>query len=560
MSWFHDLFFSGATTANAVMVIALVTALGLALGEIKFGPVQLGAAGPLFIGLVLGHFGFKMHPDILGFARDFGIILFVYAIGMRVGPGFFSAFKRDGALLNAFAACIVVGGALVAVAIHYGVGLPLEVVSGLFSGGTTNTPSLAAGQQMLASLHATPAQIAAPGLAYAVSYPFGIIGILITMGLVRMIFKINVRKEAESYSASRGANRPTFEKMSIEIRNKAVNGLPLPQVPGLRDVALGVVVSRVMHDGSQHVALPTDVFHLGDVLLCNGPRAQLEKLRDLLGVEAAVKLQEVDSPITAQDMVVTQSKIVGKHIADLHIRDLYGVTITRLNRAGIDLTPTADVKLQFGDYISCVGEKGRLKGVEKVVGNQSSALGHSQIIPIFIGIGLGVLLGSIPIYIPGMKVPLALGLAGGPVVVAIILARIGSIGPLRWHMPPDTIDTMREVGIALFMSCVGIYGGGTFVATVLNGEGLIWMASAALITFIPIFIVGLVSRSVFKLNYLTLCGVLAGSMTDPPALAFANGINPSQAQSTAYAAVYPLTMCLRIIAPQIILALLWVIA
>ncbi|MEA2738050.1 MAG: putative transport protein [Acetobacteraceae bacterium] len=555
--WFYNLFFSGAGTANAVMVIALVACIGLAFGEIKFGPVHLGIAGPLFIGLALGHFGFKMNMDILGFARDFGLVLFVYAIGIRVGPGFFSAFKRDGALLNMFAASIVILGALTAVAIHFVVGLPLEVITGLFAGATTNTPSLAAGQQMLVSLQAAPQQVASTGLAYAVAYPFGIIGILLTMGLIRMIFGVLVPREAENYSTARISNRQPSERMSIEIRSQAVEGVALPQVPGLRDVAMGVIVSRVMHDGSQHVAVPSDVFHIGDVLLCNGPRAQLEKLRDLLGIEAAVKLHEINSPVTSRDMLVTQTKIVGRHIADLHIRDLYGVTITRLNRAGIDLTPLPSAKLQFGDYLSCVGEEARLKQVESIIGNQASALNHTQIIPIFLAIALGVLLGSIPIFIPGVPAPLALGLAGGPVVVAIILARIGSIGPLRWNMPPDTIDTIREVGVSLFMACVGIYAGKSFVATVMNGDGLLWMACAAVITFVPIFVVGLIARGIFKVNYLTLCGVLAGSMTDPPALAFANGINPSQAQSVAYAAVYPLTMCLRILSPQIILGVLW---
>jgi putative transport protein len=219
------------------------------------------------------------------------------------------------------------------------------------------------------------------------------------------------------------------------------------------------------------------VFHVGDVVLCNGPRQQLEKLRDLLGVEAGMALHEIDSPLVSRDMLVSQNKVFGKHIADLHIRDLYGVTITRLNRAGIDLTPSPTVKLQFGDYLTCVGEDDRLKQVETLIGNQSSALNHTQIIPIFIGIALGVLLGSIPVYIPGVPVPLALGLAGGPVVAAIILARIGTIGPLRWNMPPDTIDTLRELGVSMFMACVGIYAGKSFVATVMNGDGLLWMGS-----------------------------------------------------------------------------------
>jgi putative transport protein len=555
--WLSDLFFSGTGTANAVMVIAVVSVFGLAFGAIRFGPVQLGIAGPLFVGLALGHFGFKMNMDVLGFARDFGLILFVYAIGIRVGPGFFSAFRKDGAILNLFAVCIVLLGALIAVAIHFSVGVPLEVVTGLLAGATTNTPSLAAAQQMLTTMHAVPQQVASTGLAYAVAYPFGIIGILLTMGLLRMVFRVDVPAEADQFAA-RNVHQQSIERMSIEIRSVAVEGVALPLIPGLRDVAMDVIVSRVMHDGSQHVALPSDVFHVGDMVLCNGPRPQLEKLRDLLGIEAVLKLQEVTSTLTSRDMLVTQTKIVGKHIADLHIRDLYDVTITRLNRSGVDLTPTASLKLQFGDYLSCVGKEARLKQVEVLVGNKASALNHTQIIPIFIGIALGVLLGSIPIYIPGVPAPLSLGLAGGPVVVAIILARIGSIGPLRWTMTPDTIDTVRELGVSLFMACVGIYAGKSFVATVMNGDGLLWMGCASLITFIPICLVGLVARGIFRINYLTLCGVLAGSATDPPALAFANALNPSQAQSTAYAAVYPVTMFLRILSPQIILGLLWV--
>ena len=557
--WFNGLLFSGVGTANAVMVIALVSIFGLAFGEIKFGPVSLGIAGPLFVGLALGHFGFKMNMDILGFARDFGLILFVYAIGIRVGPGFFAAFRKDGALLNVFGVVIVLLGALIAVAIHFTVGLPVEVITGLLAGGTTNTPSLAAAQQMLAGLHATAQQVAAPGLAYAVAYPFGIIGILLTMGLMRMIFRVNVPAEADAFAAGHDANPPAMARMSIEIRNPVVEGVPLLRAPGLDDVAAGIIVSRVMHDGAQHVALPSDVFHVGDVVLCVGFRPQVEKLRDVLGVEAAIKLNEIVSPLAARDMVVTQNKIVGERIADLHIRNLYGVTIAKLNRAGVDLTPSPGVKLQFGDYITCVGEETRLKQVEIIVGNKSSALHHTQIIPIFIGIALGVLLGSIPIYVPGMPAPLGLGLAGGPVVVAIILSRIGTIGPLRWNMQPDTTDTIRELGVSLFMACVGIYAGKTFVATVLNGDGLLWMASATLITFVPLFLVGLAARAVFKTNYLTLCGVLAGSMTDPPALAFATGISPSQAQSTGYAAVYPLVMFLRILSPQLILGLLWTV-
>lgn len=557
MTWLSGLLFSGEGTANAAMVIAVVAAVGLALGEIRFGPVHFGIAGPLFAGLALGHFGFRMNMDVLGFARDFGLILFVYAIGIRVGPAFFSSFRRDGALLNLFSVCIVLLGGLLAVGIHFVLGVPLEAVAGLLAGGTTNTPSLAATQQMLTALHASPQQVADSGLAYAVAYPFGVVGILLTMGLLRMIFRADVPAEAKLFDAAAGGGGPAVERMSIEVRNVAAEGIALTQVPSLHAAALGVIVSRLMHDGSQHVALPGDVLHAGDVVLCDGPHGALGTLRDVLGVEAAVRLDEVASPLASQDMLVTQPKLLGHRIADTHIRDLFGVTIVRLNRAGVNLTPAPGVKLRLGDHIACVGTEARLKQVEALVGNQASALNHTQIIPVFLGIALGVLLGSIPIYVPGIPSPLTLGLAGGPLVVAIVLARIGAVGPLNWSMSPDANDTVRDLGVSLFMACVGIYAGKSFVATVVHGDGLLWMGCAALITFIPIFLVGLVMRMVFKVNYLTLCGVLAGSATDPPALAFANGLNPSQAQATAYAAVYPLTMFLRIVSPQIILGVLW---
>ncbi len=551
--WFYDLLFSGEHVANAVIVVALVSFLGLGVGQIKFGPVQLGIAGPLFAGIALGHFGFRVNTELLAFEREFGLILYVYAIGISVGPGFFAAFQTDGAILNLIAVSIVLMGALTAVAIHYLLGLPLEVVAGLLSGATTNTPSLAAAQQMLLVLHAGPDRIAKTGLSCAISYPFGIVGVLLTIGTLRSLFGVNLETETERFKRQQSGEHLPLERMSIEIRNSAVTGIALSDVPALH----GIVIGRLLREGRQHVAAPTDIFEVGDTILCIGPRPQLDNLRASFGVESNLRLNEMESPLRARDMLVTQRNIFGRRIADLHIRELYGVTITRLNRTGVELSPTADTKLHFGDYLICVGEEDQLQRVEQLLGNQTSALENTQIIPIFIGIALGVLLGSVPISIPGVPVPLSLGLAGGPIVAAIILSRIGTLGPLRWNMPPDTINTIRDFGVSIFMACVGIDAGKSFVATVMNGDGLLWMGYAAIITVVPICIAGAAARSVLKLNYLTLCGVLAGSMTDPPALAFANAIADSQAQSTAYAAVYPLTMALRILAPQLLLGILW---
>lgn len=555
IEWAHALFFSGHGVANALMVMTIVSTLGLAVGELRIGPVRLGIAGPLFVGLALGHIGFRIDAEIRDFAQSFGLILFVYAIGITVGPGFFQSFRREGALLNGLAAAIVIVGALVAVGINQIVGVPLEVVVGVFSGATTNTPSLAAGTQMLKSLHATSDQLMAPGLGYAVAYPFGVIGILVTMGILRRLFGVNLKDEATSWIEERRQTSVALHTMSIEVRTGPDEGIRVRDVPGPHE--FGTVISRILHNGEQRVARPEDKLMRGDVVLAVGPRDRLTALRDLLGVEAAEPLQPMESPLRSMRVVVTRRQAVGHAIAELHLRAGHHVTVTRLIRAGIELVPDGQAQLAFGDYVVCVGEDANLKVVAGILGNQTSALQFPQIVPIFLGLAFGVLLGSIPIYLPGVPAPLSLGLAGGPVVAAILLSRLGSVGPLVWHMPPGVTHTLRELGVTLFMACVGVNAGSSFVATLVNGDGLLWMVCGALITLLPILIVGVVGRATFKLNHLTLCGVLAGSMTDPPALAFANTLIPSQAQATAYAAVYPLTMCLRILTPQILLALLW---
>jgi putative transport protein len=553
--WLTGLFLSGHGVSNAIVVITVVAVLGLALGEARIGPVRLGIAGPLFVGLALGHLGLRVDSEIREFAQNFGLILFVYAIGITVGPGFFQAFRRDGALLNALAAGIVVLGALVAVGLYRFVGLPLEVVVGLFSGGTTNTPSLAAGTQMLAALHASAAQRMSPGLGYAVAYPFGIIGILVSMGLLRRLFGVRLATEAREWTQIRQEATPPLATMSIEVRNAPPAGLRVRDVPGPQE--LGTLISRILHDGVQSIARPDDLLLPGDVVLAVGPADRLAALRDQLGVQAALPLQPMESPLRAVRIVVTRRQALGRSIAELQPRSSHGVTITRLIRAGVELVPDADIRLHFGDSVLCVGEAANLKVVAELLGNETRALQFPQIIPIFLGLSLGALVGSIPLYVPGVPVPITLGLAGGPVVVAIVLSRLGSIGPLVWHVPPGVAHTLRELGVTVFMACVGVNAGSSFVATLLNGDGALWLACGAVLTLLPILLVGALGRAVFKLNFLTLCGVLAGSMTDPPALAFANALAPSQAQATAYAAVYPLTMCLRILAPQIILALLW---
>ena len=546
---------SGHGVASALIALCSVAVTGLALGELKILNVKLGIAGTLFAGIAFGHFGLQVEPEMLEFVREFGLILFVYAIGLQVGPGFFASLKKDGAQLNLLAASTVVIGVLVAVGIHLGVGIPLPVILGLMSGATTNTPSLAAAQQTLTEIKAPLESLAMPGLGYAVAYPFGIVGILLTMALLRAVFRLVPQDEAARFEAVQKANVHPIVTINLEVTNPNLDGLSIRQMPGLDH--LGVLISRIAHDGGQHLAHPDDILHLGDVILAVGPQERLDQLRLIVGCEATIDLKQAPSDVVWERLVVTNAKVLGKRISELNLRHLYDTSISRLVRAGVELVPSASVTLQFGDILTVIGEKKNICRIYTVLGNKAKELQHAQIIPIFLGIGLGVLLGSIPLHLAGMPAALKLGLAGGPLVAAICLARLGHAGPLVWFMPPVANTVLREIGIVLFLSCVGIKAGGHFIDAVVHGDGLLWMLCAALITLIPLVVVGLIGRLAFKLNYLTLCGLLAGSMTDPPALAFANAITPSEAPALAYATVYPLVMCLRVLSPQILLLLLW---
>jgi len=553
MDWIHNLLFGGQGVANSVVVMSLVAVVGAALGTAKIGSVRLGIAGPLFVGIVFGHFGLKMEAATMEFARDFGLILFVYAIGIMVGPGVFQAFKKEGVLANALAASIVVLGGLIAAGAHFLFGIPLEVVVGLLAGGTTNTPALAAGTEMLKELRAAPAQVALPGQAYAVAYPFGIVGILLAMGLVRRVFRIDAQADGDAWQRKMRPEPQPVEAMNIDVHAPDVIGKSIGDLEHVRKRK--IVVSRLMRRGVQRVAGMDESFAAGDTVLAVGPRNKLAEFRDNLGRESAARLQEMPSRVKARRFLVTRPQTLGSSISRAAE---YGVTITRLTRAGVELVPDAAVTLQFGDQIVCVGEQDKLDVFAEAIGNDAKALQRTPIVPIFLGLLLGVALGSVPLFVPGLPASVKLGLAGGPVIVAILLSCIGHIGPVVWYMPPAVTNAIREIGITMFMSCVGLFAGKSFFTTVFHGAGLTWMACGALVTFLPIVAVGLVARAVFKINYLTICGVLAGSMTDPPALAYANDIYPSDAQATAYTAVYPLTMCLRILAPQILLAAFWI--
>ncbi|HEY0833967.1 MAG TPA: putative transporter [Azospirillum sp.] len=552
-----EMFNGLSDVARVVLALSIVAVAGLALGHVKVKGVGLGIGGVLFAGIAAGHLareaGVAFDAHVLHFVREFGLILFVYTIGIQVGPGFFAALKRAGLGLNLMAASIVILGGATAAAIHLVTGAPLPAVLGVFSGAVTNTPSLGAAQEILSAVGAPADQRALPSLGYAVTYPFGIAGILLTMAVLRAVFRIDTAREAAAFERQRRAEVANLETLDVAVRTPGVAGTFLKDILG-ND---GVIASRLLRDGALQVPQPGTVVQAGDVLHLVGPRPKLEKLKVYLGQEYERPLTTKGTDIRWDRLVVTNAHVLGKSIAQLDVADAYGVVISRVNRAGIELVPSAALKLQFGDILTAIGNPADLGRVATLMGNSQRRLQQVEFIPVFIGIALGILLGSIPLYVPGMPAPMKLGLAGGPLVAAILLSRLGKLGPLVWFMPPAANTALREIGIVLFLAVVGLMSGGRFVETLIEGQGLSWMLYGVLITLVPLLIVGFYALAVGKLNYLTACGLLSGSMTDPPALAFANALSTSEAPALAYATVYPLVMCLRILAPQVLVLLLW---
>ena len=545
--------------AITISLLALVAVIGLWIGHWKIKGVGFGVGGVLFGGIIVAHFtnqyGLKLDTHTLHFVQEFGLILFVYTIGLQVGPGFFSSLRRSGLKLNGFAFLIVLLGGITVVFIHKLANVPLDIILGIYSGAVTNTPSLGAGQQILSELGMN-STTETMGMAYAMAYPFGICGILLSMWLIRLFFKVKVDEEERNFKQESGHDKESLTAMDIKVTNKNLDGLCLIDVLGFGTG--DVVCSRLKRGDSISVPKANTEIYLDDILHLVGEINALKKMRLIVGDEMDVPTSTVGSEIRAERVVVTSEKVLGKKIKSLGIHQKYGVVISRLNRAGVELVPTANTTLQFGDVLHMVGPTDVMNNAISVIGNAAQKLQQVQMLPVFIGIGLGVLFGSIPFYIPGFPVALKLGLAGGPLVIALILARIGTLGKLYWFMPPSANLALRELGIVLFLAVVGLKSGGSFLDTLLNGDGLEWMGYGVIITLVPLLVTGIIARLYSKLNYLSLCGVLAGSMTDPPALAFANAIKEeSGAAALSYATVYPLAMFLRIISPQLLALLLW---
>jgi putative transport protein len=537
--------------AYAVGVLALVCVLGMALGSLKFRGIGLGTAGVLFAGILVGHFGETVDPHTLEFVKEFGLILFVFTIGLQLGPGFFAALRRQGARLNALAVAVVVLGAAAAPLAGWLAGFDPAAVLGIFSGASTNTPSLGAATQTLDTLPGiSPDRLALPALAYAVTYPTAIAGIIGTLLLLKTIFCIDPAREAAEFAASSRRPVEVLERRTLVVKNPNLDGVRLDAVPGRTES--GVTISRVRHGEETLPATDATVIHCDDRLAVVGTASGLDAFQRVVGQRSDEDLVVAESNLDSRRVVVTDRDALGKTVGELDLDDRFGVAVTRVSRADIEMSAVPGLRLQYGDMLQVVGRDADLDEAAAAVGNALKELDETHFIPLFIGIALGIALGTLPIAVPGLPQPIRLGLAGGPLVVALILGRVGRIGRQVWHMPVNTNLAFREFGIALFFAAVGLHAGAKFFTTVFSVTGLQWLLAGACVTVLPLALVGIVARAVWRMNFVDLCGLLAGSMTDPPALAFASNVAGSDAPTVAYATVYPLTTLLRIVSAQLL--------
>jgi putative transport protein len=529
------------------MLYLCVTAFaGVMAGKIEIKGVGIGVAGVLFCGIFITHSGAPVDVHVLHFVRDLGLILFVYSIGLNMGPRFFSSFKKDGLRLNLLSIGVVLGGFGVACLIYKIAELPPTVIVGVMCGAVTNTPSLGAAQQILAEQGAG-ALASETGMAYAVAYPFGIMGVIIAMILIRRIYQIDAGAEARNYTEALGNSEAKLYSVEITVVNPVLYGKSIKYVKHVMDGELAV--SRIIRNGEVMVATDSETVCEGDVICGVSAQNRIDSLELKIGKVAIAGNREISGLLGMVNVLMTNKKIAGKTIEQIGIYRRYPANVTRIFRNGIKILPTMETTLELGDTIRVVGKKEILNEVKKELGDSINELAKPNIVSIFLGIFVGIVVGSVPIFIPGVPVPAKLGLAGGPLLIAILLGFKGRIAKLSFYMTPGANMFMREFGIILFLSSVGLLSGDKFVDTIVHG-GWQWIIYGAAITFIPVAAAGVLARTM-KINYLTICGFLSGSMTDPPALEFANNMAPVQAQATAYAAVYPLTMFLRVLIAQI---------
>ena len=555
IQWLKDLFTTTDSVAHITLLYAIVIAIGVYLGKIKVFGISLGVTFVLFAGILAGHIGFTAPTSILTFVQDFGLILFVFMIGMQVGPGFFESFGTQGIKLNGLAASAILLNILVMFACYYiffdtnnTTNLPMMV--GTLYGAVTNTPGLGAANEALNTVFpgGGAPQIAS---AYACAYPLGVLGIIGATILIRYLCKVKLEKEEEELKAQEetNANKKPY-KMHLEVTNKYLEGKTLLQVHDFlnRDF----VVSRLVHEGALCIPNRDTIFHLGDQMLIVCAEADQEAIMAFIGPKLDIDFEQQDQPLVSKRILITNPKINGKTLASLHFSSVHGVNVTRVTRHGLDLFASASLPLQVGDRIMVVGPEDAVDRVANKMGNSLRRLNAPNIATIFVGIFLGLIFGSLPIAIPGMPVPVKLGLAGGPLIIAILIGRYGYKIHLVTYTTTSANMMLREIGLVLFLASVGIKAGAGFFETVIEGDGLLYVLTGFLITIIPILIIGPIARIRYKFNYFTIAGMIAGTYTDPPALAYANSICSKEAPAVGYSTVYPLSMFLRIFTAQIV--------
>ena len=560
MNWLEQLLFDSNSIAHIVLLYTAVISLGVYLGKIKFFGISLGVTFVLFAGILAGHFGFTGPVSTLNFLQDFGLILFVYCIGLQVGPGFFESFKKGGVTLNLLACGIVALNILVMLVLYYCVfdtndprNLPMMV--GVLCGAVTNTPGLGAATEALTQVFANAQAVPQIASGYACAYPLGVVGIIAATISIRYICGIVLKDEEDRILAQQAENpHAKPHKMTLKVTNTALHEKTLLQV---RDfLGRNYVCSRALHEG--HVSIPTKdtKFYLGDHLFITCAEDDAEAVRAFIGPEEYIDWDMQDMPMVSKSIVVTQPKMNGKTFGQLHFSSVYGVNVTRISRSGMNLFADRNLRMQVGDKIVVVGAEDAVDRVASLMGNSVKRLDHPNLVTIFVGILVGIIFGSIPFAFPGVPTPVKLGLAGGPLIVAILIGRFGYKFRLVTYVSTSANFMLREFGLALFLASVGIKAGEHFVDTVVAGDGLTYVWTGFLITVIPILIIGVIARMRFKLNYFTIMGLIAGSTTDPPALAFANQSSSTDAPAVGYSTVYPLTMFLRILTAQLIVLLL----
>lgn len=553
MSWLNDLLW-GEGIAHSVMLLAFVIAAGIQLGKIKVFGISLGITFVLFVGILLGQIGFRMNAEVLHFMKEFGLILFVYSVGMQVGPGFFSSFKKGGITLNLLACGIVFLGVTTTIVLHFITGVPMATMVGILSGAVTNTPGLGAAQQAYNDVFGTTDNTIA--LGYAVAYPLGVVGIILSLIVIRYVFRVSFDKENEKLNEIEGKHPNEAKPISLVVKNPAIFNKSVGEISTLIDNR-EFVISRISHVNDE-VEIPSSatVLRENDKIFVITTERDSEALRTFIGEEIDMDRKEWirrESKFINRRILITKSEMNGKRLGSLKLRNLYGVNITRVNRSGVDLVANPNLTLQVGDRVNVVGTESAIASVEKVLGNSMKRLNEPNLLFIFIGIFFGILLGSIPIVFPGIPQPVKLGLAGGPLIVSILISRFGYKYKLITYTTMSANLMLREIGITLFLACVGIGAGDGFIDTIVNNGGLSWIGYGFAITTIPLLIIGFIGRYFCNLNYFTLMGLIAGSTTDPPALAYANMTAGNDAPAVGYATVYPLTMFLRVLTAQLLI-------